>query len=326
MRQIASLSDERMAQRFAAFLATKKISAIAEQDGDEWSVWVREEDQLGEALRFYADFKADPDAKEFKGAEQKAEQLRKQEQEKRLKAQKNVVEMRNNWSRTVASGPTPLTFVLIGLSVLVALTTQLGTRGALESGPVMRALLFMDPVHLLYTTSTPVDERPDADSIALRTTDIRNGQVWRIVTPIFIHFGILHLVMNMWTMWVLGAPIERKYGTVWYGVLVIALAIPSTVSGSIAPLALGGSPFGAGMSGVLFGFFGFIWMKSIFDPGSGFYISPNMLIFITVFLVFGLTSLDEQFMGAKIDNWAHIVGLITGIAIGYAPVLLKRRR
>jgi GlpG protein len=80
------------------------------------------------------------------------------------------------------------------------------------------------------------------------------------------------------------------------------------------------------MSGVLFGFFGFIWMKSTFEPGSGFYISPNMLIFITIFLVFGLTKLDEQFLGAPIDNWAHIVGMLTGMVIGYAPVLFKRLR
>lgn len=326
MRQIASLDDERLAKRFAAFLVTQNISATAEPDDSAWSVWVREEDQLDAALRHYEQFKADPEAQSYRGAEQKAEAIERDEKVKRQKAQRNVVEMRSNWSKNAFSGPRPLTITLIVISVMVFMITGFEGAKLSDSSPVTRALWFLDPIHLVEA-ETPIQPGSDEfDSLGFRMKDILHGQVWRLVTPIFMHGGIGHIFMNMWTLWVLGSPVERKYGTVWYGLLVLALAIPSTLCGSIAPYELDGSPFGIGMSGVLFGLFGFMWMKSLFDPSSGFRIPPIMLIMIGAFLLIGLTTLDEQLLGARIDNWAHIIGLLTGMAIGYAPVLFKQAR
>lgn len=332
MRQLVTLDNGQQAQRLAAYLVTQGISAVAEEDPPGWTVWVKEEDQLAAASGELKAFEANPNDPRYLAAEQKAESLRREARQRHQQKQRNTIEMRDRWSRSAMSGPRPLTITVIVLCALISFLTDFRDNPIRQPlNPVMSALLFLNPTHLYRTdldakgASGESAENLSSDSLAFRFTDIRQGQVWRIITPAFVHYGIMHLVMNMWTMWILGSPIERRYGTAWYGILIILLAIPSTVSGSIAPLAWGGSPFGAGFSGVLFGFVGYMWVRAQFEPASGFYMPPSTLVFIGIYMIFGLTTLDEQFFNVRLDNWAHGVGLVTGVAIGYVQHLLRFR-
>lgn len=331
MRQLATLDNRQQAHRLASYLITQGISSVAEEDPPGWSVWVREEDQLAEALRELKVFEENPNDPKYLVAEQEAEAMRREARQRQQQQQRNMIEMRDRWSRNTMSGPRPLTITIIVLCALIGFLTEFGS-GALQPplNRVMAALLFMNPEHVIELEKeaqlgriSPDEFISKVDSLAFRTTDLRQGQLWRIVTPAFLHGSVMHLVMNMWTLWVIGSPIERRYGTAWYGILILILAIPSTVSGSIAPLAWDGSPFGLGFSGVLFGFIGYMWVRAQHEPASGFYMPPSTLIFVGIFLVFGLTRLDEQFFGAKFDNWAHGVGLVSGVLVGYAQQFLR---
>ena len=103
MRQIGTLPNENNASRFAAYLITQGIAAHSEQDGDEWAVWVRDEDDMGKARDSFETFRRDPDDPRYKGVEQKAESIRMQEYRQRVEATKNVVEMRGRWKRPGAT-------------------------------------------------------------------------------------------------------------------------------------------------------------------------------------------------------------------------------
>ena len=70
--------------------------------------------------------------------------------------------------------------------------------------------------------------------------------------------------------------------------------------------------------GVVFGLFGYVWMKTIFDPGSGIFISQ---ITIVIMVVYFFVCLSGVGIFSNIANTAHAVGLVVGLAIGYAPVM-----
>lgn len=316
MRQIAQLKDEQMAKRFAAYLVTIGVSAHADADGSNWSIWVREEDEFARAQQELKDFLLAPHDEKYKDVERKAEQLERQQVQKRAEAKKRVVNVRNNWNKAT-QGRTPLVLSVIVICVIVFFVTDFGEgNNAQNSG--MRALLFLDPVH--ETVGMPQSEK---DSLEFRLTDIRKGEVWRLITPAFVHYGVMHIAMNMWVFWTLGRLIERRYGTVWLGFLIFVIAIPSSASGSLVPEAWQGSPYGAGFSGVIFGLFGYLWMKSTFDPNAGFRIPMASVVLIIAYFLVGVTGFFEAQFNIRLDNWAHGVGLACGMLIGLAPLLFK---
>ena len=98
MRQLGTLPNQTDAERLAAWLVTQRIDAHAEATGDEWAVWVRDEDHLPQAREALVHFQANPKDPRYRGAESEAERLRREEERERKKALGNIVEMRGRWS------------------------------------------------------------------------------------------------------------------------------------------------------------------------------------------------------------------------------------
>ena len=87
---------------------------------------------------------------------------------------------------------------------------------------------------------------------------IRKFEVWRLVTPIFIHYGLMHIVLNMIWLYSFGAPIEDRRGSLFLLLLVLVLAITSNIGQAIeVGLRESGALFG-GMSGVGYGLFAYM--------------------------------------------------------------------
>ena len=176
----------------------------------------------------------------------------------------------------------PVTGVLIGISVVVALWSELGNDRE------VLAHLFMS-------------DRPDAP-----LAGIAHGEIWRLLTPIFIHFGIVHLLFNMLWLKDLGTMIEQRLGSR----LLLAQVVIIGVLGNLGQGFFVGPNFG-GMSGVVYGLLGFVWMKSRFDPASGFRLHQQTVILMIAWFVICFTGA----LG-PIGNVAHAVGLGTGIIWG----------
>lgn len=304
MRQAGSIPDHDQAQRFIDYLFTQGIAAKLDQANDVWAIWVRDEDQLPQAVKELQEFVADPAASRYRQARSSAESLRKQQHAEDSQRRKNLIEIRGRWDMRTA-GRRPLTIVLIVISVLVAIATDAGEK---KNSDVLSWLWFEPP------PITPLD--------AINWTPTRSieaGQVWRLITPTFIHFGPMHLVFNMYWLYLFGSLIETRRGTLRFGMLVLAIAVVSNYSEYYFPFhfSWAGRPsiaFG-GMSGVGYGLFGWLWMKSRFEPQSQFYLPPNTVLLFLVWFVLCITGIF-----GPIANWAHGTGLVTGAAIGYAPV------
>jgi GlpG protein len=313
MRQVGSLSNEQHAEVFADYLVAQGISAHAEEQDGQWVIWVRDENHLKTAAETLEVFAGNPEDTRYRDVSRQAAAVRQEELRRRQQARKNTIEMRTRWGRGIARRA-PLVTVLIGLSVLVAILTQFGEQIA-----PLKNRLTICPIE-------PVGEnriRFPSDYFH----ELKQGQLWRAVTPIFIHFGIIHLLFNMYMLYYLGSQIESRYGSVWFGVLVLVIAVTSNLGQTLLAQYFPGSPFGSGpnfggMSGVDYGLFGYIWMKTVYDPGAGLYVSRQTVFMLMAwFLIcFG--------PWMSIANGAHAVGLATGMAFGYAPELtmtLRRR-
>lgn len=314
MRQIGTLTNERDARRFAAYLVTQGIAAHAEADSGEWAVWVRDENHVPEAREAFEDFRRNPDRETYRGVERTAESLLRDEVKQRESAARNVVEMRGRWNRP-ALRRRPLTFTLIALSVLVFL---LSSGGSNQSGVAMRYLLFCDPIHLVDGTFQEGDWQSPL-------VDVRRGQLWRLITPIFVHIGAMHLAFNMIMFYQLGGVIEDRRGTGRLALMILAIALASNAAQALVPLDWGGTPFAAGMSGVVYGLFGYIWMKSTFAPQMGLLISRSTVMILMIWLLLGITGVLEKSFGLHVANWTHGIGLVAGVAIGYLPEMMGDR-
>ena len=129
------------------------------------------------------------------------------------------------------------------------------------------------------------------------------------MTPIFLHFDIFHLLFNMVALYYFGNFIESRRGAVILGVLVLILAVCSNMAQY--QYSANQSPVFGGMSGVVFGLFGYLWVKTLFDPTAGMNLQPSTIFMMMLFFILCLTGA----LGS-VANIAHAAGLGTGALLG----------
>lgn len=141
----------------------------------------------------------------------------------------------------------------------------------------------------------------------------QDGQWWRLLTAMFVHFGFVHLVLNMLALWEVGRLVERLHGRWRFGVLYLG----SGVVGNLLSLVVQGSQaVSGGASGAVFGLYGallaFLWRERRQVARHEF-----RWLFGGAAL-FSLLALGMGQVVAGIDNAAHLGGLIAGALLGNA--------
>jgi len=298
MRKIGTVANRELADRFVDYLLTEGIDARIDADDDQWVIWAVEEDTLVVARESLENFIEHPNDARFQGHASRAKTVRKEKQSKIERARRNYREGRNIWRPGVSSTArrAPITVALIAVCVAVALWTSMGSDQQAA-----------DPLSFVTQRHIEADPEWDMTDPASALTDVRTGEVWRLVTPIFLHFGPLHLIFNMMWLHQLGGQIERRKGRTKYILIVLALAVFS----NLAQALVARHPFFGGMSGVVYGLFGFIWMKVRFDPGDGFFITRNTVVLMMIWFVVCFLP------GFGVANGGHAGGLLLGAAMGY---------
>lgn len=137
-----------------------------------------------------------------------------------------------------------------------------------------------------------------------------SGQWWRLLAACFLHFGIIHIAVNMYVLLQVGSFTERLFGNLRYALLYLMAGI----GGNIAGLYFHPFAVGAGASGAIFGVFGGLLGFLLVERGvvprkaaSG--IATSAGIFVAYNLIYGL-------MRPETDQVAHIGGIVTGFLVG----------
>ena len=200
----------------------------------------------------------------------------------------------------------PATALILLLSLIVGALTLLGEN--LESLSWLTFLEFR--VVGDYIRFTPL-----ADSLAA-------GQWWRLVTPMLIHFGFLHIAMNGMWYWELGRRIELRQGSI--NLLGLTLLF-SLVSNYAQYLFSGPSLFG-GLSGVLYGLLGHCWIYQLLSPNPAYRLPRGVLAMMLVWLLICMSGLISMIGFGEIANAAHVGGLLVGCLTGLLGGLYSRRK
>ena len=144
-----------------------------------------------------------------------------------------------------------------------------------------------------------------------------SGDWWRLLSSIFIHFGIIHLAMNMYCLFSIGVYLEPMLGKVKYAAAYLCTGILA----SLVSLWWHSEPANsAGASGAVFGLYGLFLALLTTDliPKT---VRASMLKSIGIFIVFNLI----YGMKGGVDNSAHIGGLVSGFVIGYLYLISIRQ-
>lgn len=196
----------------------------------------------------------------------------------------------------------PIVTALIAISLICLPATWPLDTGAL--GPL-----------LPWLTIVPIDGSESGLHYPSLHDALAHLQVWRLVTPIFVHFGVVHLAFNAAVVIEFGRRIERGAGSI----TVLSLTMLIAVVSNIAQFIVTATPLFGGLSGVAYGLFAYVATRGRLDRAPIWQVNPSFSIGVFVTLVLMTTGVTEVF-GLFIANTVHWVGL----GIGVVAALLVR--
>jgi GlpG protein len=193
-----------------------------------------------------------------------------------------------------------LTLALLVACLAVTILTSFGTDQTLVNYFSITRYRYVDGIHFGGHSGLP---------------EICHGEIWRLFTPIFIHFAFSHLFYNALWILIFGTLIEKRQGIWVLALLVLGVAGLS----DLAQYAVRGPAFG-GISGVMCGLLGYIWTRDMLDPAAGLRLDRMVLILAILSAVassFGVFGHHGQIV--------HAAGLFVGLVAGTVSGLWVKR-
>lgn len=196
------------------------------------------------------------------------------------------IEIPEEWETIRRVKMTPLAMSLIGLSVCVFVLKFIDEKSVLS---------------VLLTSTQHVE----------LFAEIKRGEVWRLFSPMFLHFGWLHIIFNC--MWVkdLGKLCETQMGIGKFGLMVFVSALLS----NLGQYMITGPLFG-GLSGVVYSLLGYLWIYRAVHPESEAFVLPKR----DIYWMIGWFVLCMTGVFGAIANTAHGIGLTCGMIAGLFPL------
>lgn len=297
MRPIGALQDETQAKHFGDFLYARGIDNQVDPDSrGEWEIWVLDDVHVESARSLLDRFRRDSSDPVFAQASHVAFRRRRQNEASQAPRRARVVD-----ARTMLYTPPaplgPVTIALAVISIAIAVFTSLGGNEQ-SIQPLSITEYRVEGEYIHWDKELP---------------EVRKGQIWRLFTPMFLHFGILHLLFNMLWLRDLGSMIEA-YKSPW---LLPTMVLVIAGTSNLAQYLHTGPNFG-GMSGVNYGLLGYVWMQGRFNPASRLSLHPQVVTSAILWFVLCILNLIPG-----VANTVHAVGFGVGIAWGFIDARVR---
>lgn len=178
---------------------------------------------------------------------------------------------------------------------------------------VFAAMAVLGDLVIAMLAIVPLGVSP-AGSLAVGTLTetITSGQLWRLLSPAFLHFGWMHLIFNMMWLWYFGRQVETLQGSL----RMLTILLVAGIGANLAQYATGTVLFG-GMSGVDFALLAYVWLMSRRAPHSGFFVPQMLVVFMLGWMVFTMTDMAAWVGFGNVANEAHLGGLVVGLLLGW---------
>lgn len=319
------MTHENHARRLVNFLTKEGIESRCEVSFDpqnghmNYQIWIQDEDRIDEASAIFAEFEKDPTNRKFDAPEPEPE------------PEETVIDEPAE-DKPTHRFKTHLTHFLIFLCTLIFFLTYMQALDQKNKNavdllvPVQADLMYDLPSGKPYwqgfygwLVAKLKGESPVSVEGPL-FGKIREGEIWRLVTPCILHKDILHILFNMLWLWYLGRPIEQRIGP--FRMLLFSLIV-AALTNTLQYLMSG--PYFVGYSGVVMGLAGFIWMRERIAPWEGYPLNRSTILFLLIFVFailglqifsFFIETFTKHAFAPNIANTAHIAGAIIGAILG----------
>ena len=279
---ILTFSEKRPALAFSDYLRSLEIANRIETTADGFLIVLQQPEQSERALAEATAFVAHPEDPKYWQASWQTGKV----QEQPVYSKTSGSALTDWWSR---SG-----WCTRGIAVLCALVYV----GLMLDGETVFGLL----------------QYPSGISVAAI-----HGQWWRLLTPAFLHFSVLHIVFNLLWWWELGGLVERMQS----GRRLLGLTLVIALVSNAAQFLSYGPGFG-GLSAVVYGLLGYLWLYPFTDPHAPFRLRPAILIFMVGWLALGYTGIFDRIFG-PVSNDGHLAGLLAGGVLGLLLGLINHQ-
>lgn len=149
---------------------------------------------------------------------------------------------------------------------------------------------------------------------AMYTPYVKKGQYWRLVTSIFVHFGVWHIIANMYSLYALGPAAEQVFGSGAFLIIYLGAGIFGNLLTMARESKTGHYAVSAGASGAIFGLMGAFLVLAL-NPQYGWRVSlRSLLVTLAINLVYGAVN-------RRINQWAHLGGLLGGMILTELVIL-----
>ncbi|MBW4936046.1 rhomboid family intramembrane serine protease [Marinobacter sp. F4206] len=260
---------------FSRWLTGQGVAHRITEENDQQVLWLENPDHAEPVLAALDRFLAEPELRDAVERQQHS-----------------PVFVRGRWQPSARHAP-----VVLGLIIFAVIMVWVTAMGRNE---LAAALMVIDPRDFDWSTMAG---RMDA----LANT-LASGQVWRLLTPDFLHFSWTHIIFNAVMLWFLGSQIEWFDGR---GRLITLFLATSIFSNGLQYLVSG--PLFGGLSGVVYGILGYCWLSQRKVPR--FHFPPALVTFAVVWMVIGFTPFTELLGLGRMANEAHLGGFVSGVAL-----------